>query len=122
MDNHHGSKFFDGLMFGALLGAGAVFLLGTKKGKKLLHAITEQGLEGVSEIGDLLEEYQEEDLEEEPTAAAPKPKSAKPKTEKIIDAENVVEEEQNASSQNGESSENGKSKSPRRFFRRIKKS
>ncbi len=50
MNNNNGSKFFDGLLWGAILGGGLVFLLGTKKGKKILKMITEEGVEGLSEI------------------------------------------------------------------------
>lgn len=50
-NNHFGS----GVMLGSILGAGAVFFLGTKKGKKLLKVLTEEGLEGVNEIAGLLD-------------------------------------------------------------------
>ena len=48
--NHNDSKFLNGLLLGAILGAGAVFLLGTQKGKKLLKAISDEGLENISEL------------------------------------------------------------------------
>lgn len=60
---HQGGGFTSGLLWGLLIGGGVVFLLGTKKGKKLLKVITE-GLEDVSEITDLLEEDEFEDYEE----------------------------------------------------------
>lgn len=37
----HGSNFFSGFLVGALVGAAVVFFLGTKKGKRLLKAISE---------------------------------------------------------------------------------
>ena len=37
-------------MWGAIIGGGLVFILGTKKGKKILKMITEEGVEGLSEI------------------------------------------------------------------------
>ncbi len=46
----HGSNFFSGFLVGALVGAAVVFLLGTKKGKKLLKAISEEGVENISNI------------------------------------------------------------------------
>ena len=63
-NNSGGSKFFDGFLWGAIIGGGIVFLLGTKKGKKLLKTISEEGVEGLSS---LLEEQadQKEDYEEE---------------------------------------------------------
>lgn len=66
--NNNNNRFFDGFLWGAVIGGGLVFLLGTKKGKKILKMITEEGVEGLSEIleaqmdaGDL-----EEDGEETP--------------------------------------------------------
>ena len=57
-----GNKFANGFLLGALIGAGVVFLLGTEKGKKLLKAISEEGVENISHI---LEEASEpEDLDE----------------------------------------------------------
>lgn len=50
MNNNHNNKFFDGFLWGAIIGGGLVFILGTKKGKKILKMITEEGVEGLSEI------------------------------------------------------------------------
>jgi len=56
----------DGLVLGAVLGGAAVFLLGTKTGKNLLKIISEQGIDGLSnlleeyDLGDLVEEDEEE--------------------------------------------------------------
>ena len=67
MNNHNsGGGFLQGLLLGALIGGGAVFLLGTKKGKKLLKTLTEEGLEGIAGIEDLIEDEIEE--YEEPKA------------------------------------------------------
>jgi len=41
--NRSGNNFFSGFLLGALIGAAVVFLLGTKKGKKILKAISEEG-------------------------------------------------------------------------------
>lgn len=46
------SKFSDGFLLGALIGGAAVFLLGTKKGNKVLKAISEEGLSGLNNIMD----------------------------------------------------------------------
>lgn len=58
--SRNGGSFFNGFLWGAILGGGLVFLLGTKKGKQLLKVITERGLEGISEISDLIEDIEEE--------------------------------------------------------------
>ncbi len=63
MNNNHNNRFFDGVLWGAIIGGGLVFLLGTKKGKKILKMITEEGVEGLSEI--LEAQMDERDLEED---------------------------------------------------------
>ena len=55
MGNNHGGRFSDGFLLGAIFGGVAVFLLGTKKGKKILKTITEEGFEGLGEIAKDLE-------------------------------------------------------------------
>ncbi|MCL4418888.1 hypothetical protein M1146_02165 [Patescibacteria group bacterium] len=70
MNNNSGNRFFDGFLWGAIIGGGLVFLLGTKKGKKLLKTVTEEGVEGLSEIleaqmNDGLSDEEEEDSEDE---------------------------------------------------------
>jgi hypothetical protein len=69
-NNNHKSEgnFFGGFMFGLLVGGLVVFLLATKKGKKILKAISEEGLDKVSDIlektekkADLGEVYDEEE-------------------------------------------------------------
>lgn len=67
-----GGKFMNGLIWGALIGAGLVFLLGTKKGKKLLRYLTEEGLEGASALADLIEEVEDEPLVIKPKVKIPK--------------------------------------------------
>lgn len=53
MGNH--GRFSDGLLLGMIIGGAAVFLLGTKKGNKILKTITEDGLAGLSEVAKDLE-------------------------------------------------------------------
>lgn len=55
-------NFFNGFLLGLLVGAFVVFVLGTKKGKKLLKAISEKGLDDISNILDGVDK--EEDLDE----------------------------------------------------------
>ena len=108
MNNNHSSKFFDGFLWGAIMGGGLVFLLGTKKGKKILKMITEEGVEGLSEI---LEEQMDEeeagDTEDEPSfAKASKGKEDGP--EKV--SGNGLSEEKTINE--------SKPSIPKRFFRR----
>ena len=49
-DSGQGGKFFNGFLLGLLVGAALMFLFGTKKGKKLLKAISEDGAENISNI------------------------------------------------------------------------
>lgn len=69
MDNNNNNqtdgKFFNGFLLGLLVGAFVVFLLGTKKGKKLLKAISEGGQDNISDILDKsvdLDEAVEEEI------------------------------------------------------------
>lgn len=72
-NGNHGNKFFEGFIWGAIIGGTIVFLMGTKKGKKLLKAITE---EGVGNLADIIDEgIDEEEFDEEPSISkAPKDK------------------------------------------------
>ena len=56
---HHDNKFFSGFLIGLIIGAAAIFLLGTKRGKKILKTISEGGLEN---IVNALEEMEEEEI------------------------------------------------------------
>ena len=64
MDNNSNSNnnFFSGFLLGLLVGAAVVFLLGTKKGKKLLKAISEDGVDNISNF--LKEANKTEDSDE----------------------------------------------------------
>lgn len=63
-NNANGSSGLSGFLWGAIIGAGIVFFLTTKSGKKLLRKIKEEGLDGVSEITDFIEN-EVEDIDEE---------------------------------------------------------
>jgi len=49
-----------GLVMGAVIGGGAVFLLGTKKGNKVLKILTEEGLDTLSQASEVVSETYEE--------------------------------------------------------------
>lgn len=61
MENNNG-KFMSGFIWGAIIGGGLVFLLSTKKGKKILKMLSVEGLESVSK---LLENNEEESIDED---------------------------------------------------------
>lgn len=48
--NNSNNNFFSGFLLGALVGAAVVFLLGTKKGKRLLEAISKEDIGDFSNI------------------------------------------------------------------------
>ena len=64
-------RFTNGFILGLVIGGGAVFLFGTKTGKKLLKKYSEQGFTGLTDILEEvnLEGYEEEEPLEEAEAA-----------------------------------------------------
>lgn len=75
-NNQKEGKFLSGFLLGLLVGGFVVFLLGTKKGKKLLKAISEDGIDNISNLLDQAnksEDFQDEELHE----IVKKPSSAK---------------------------------------------
>ncbi len=103
------NRFSDGLLLGLLIGGAGVFLLGTKKGNKILSALTEEGLDGLTDLLETLDEKQVV------------PKTVK-KTEEI--AEKVEEEivDRIEEKLEGEPKSNGVTHSshPKKFFRKSK--
>lgn len=83
-ESHHcgGSKFMTGLMWGAIIGGGLVFLLGTPKGKKIIKALSEEGLV----LSELLGDDEEEEIEEVIVRQKP-PKKVEKVVEKVEDEE-----------------------------------
>jgi len=70
-NNKSGNNFLGGFLIGILVGAVIVFLLATKKGKKILKVISDDGLDNISNIlekankaMDPDEMYDEEEREE----------------------------------------------------------
>jgi hypothetical protein len=70
-NNKSGGNFPGGFLFGILIGAAIVFLLGTEKGKKILKTISEGGMDNLNNLlekagkeTDLDEVYEEEEGEE----------------------------------------------------------
>lgn len=51
-----GGSFSNGFLWGLIVGAAIVFLLATKKGRRLLKTITEDGFEGLTDLYDLFDE------------------------------------------------------------------
>jgi gas vesicle protein len=96
------NKFTTGLLLGLILGGGAVFLLGTRTGKNLLKIISEQGMDGIT---DLLEEYDLSDLEE---------------VEEVQDGE-TSETDAEVKEGSGSEGEEPKKAPKKHFFRRVRK-
>lgn len=94
-NNNSGNNFFSGFLLGVLVGAAVVFLLGTRKGKKLLKAISENGIDNISNILD--------------------------KAEKSVDLDEVAREDEEVASKREFISEEKSFEKPkaRRFFRGI---
>lgn len=110
----HSGGFFSGFLWGALLGAGAVLLLNTKKGKKLLKSLTDEGADGLSNleefIADVVEEHEgQKSVPQEKKAEAKKPPkrtNGETRSHVKVTETPVVQEVLS---------------SPRRFFKGIKK-
>lgn len=136
-NNSSGNGFFTGFLIGAAIGAGAVFLLKTESGKKLVKTITDSGMEGLSEIGDMLEdeveEFSNKPIVEKKVAPVKSSKPLASKKEEIVTpepleaaetAEEVMEETTHASHTNGHSHKSPMLKlshSTKRFFKGIPK-
>lgn len=59
-NNHNSNGFGNGFLLGCIVGAAVVFVLFTKKGKKLLKALTEEGIEGISGLEEFFVTGEEE--------------------------------------------------------------
>lgn len=115
------SRFSEGLLIGMLIGGAAVFLLGTKKGNKILKTITEEGLDGLTDVVQRLEN-EVEGLE--PSPAVHKRTKTEIKKEEVADLEkdpvldiDHVEDRIELEPVNPESNGNSRNVS-KRFFKR----
>ncbi|MCL4354494.1 YtxH domain-containing protein [Patescibacteria group bacterium] len=97
-NQHHSNGFANGFLFGLIIGAAVVFLLATKKGRKILKLISEEGLDNLTNI---VEEYTSEAEEENAE-------------------EDVQEQEIDDDSTDGPEEVKPIKKSKKRFFRRSK--
>lgn len=85
MENRHsGSGFMNGLLLGIIIGAGLVFFLGTKKGKEMLRAITEEGLEDFSELSEYVTSKMDDEEEESYSEAPQEERSPMPHVSRPI--------------------------------------
>ncbi len=78
-----GNRFFEGFLWGAIIGGAVVYFLSTKGGKKILKTLTEEGL---GNLADLMEEGVEEYEEVEEISGednAPSGNGVKEKVEKV---------------------------------------
>lgn len=105
MGGNGNGRFSDGLIFGAILGGAAVFLLGTEKGNKVLKLMIEEGRAGFSDIMEEIDDYKNQ---------------AKEMVEVMEDDahEEVADEKAPEVAKNGESSHESKSDPHKRFFKK----
>ncbi|OGH48167.1 MAG: hypothetical protein A3A51_04030 [Candidatus Levybacteria bacterium RIFCSPLOWO2_01_FULL_39_10] len=96
-----GGRFSDGFLVGAVFGAAAFFLLGTKKGNKILKVISE---EGATELSSLINEFEKRSAGLEPEPSQTPPKSS----------------EENHETPGNPPANGEKSSKPRRFFKKSK--
>jgi gas vesicle protein len=61
----------NGFLIGFILGAACVFFFGTKKGKQIFKTITENSIEKVSELKELLVDDEDEYFSEEEDVDSP---------------------------------------------------
>ncbi|MBI4079090.1 MAG: hypothetical protein HY429_02215 [Candidatus Levybacteria bacterium] len=105
MRNNNNGGHLSTFLLGALFGAGIVFFLTTKKGKKILQTIKEEGLDGIEELSEMLEEEESFDAIQQE------------------EGEDVASKEKTT---NGEAHQNGSivehiKRVPRRFFKGVPK-
>lgn len=100
-NNNGGNKFLNGFLLGALIGAGTVFLLSSKKGKKLLKILSEGGLDKISDFLEEQENTIEDDFEED---------------EKVVSVKDSAESQKE---QNGGLDHNADQKAKKPFARRF---
>lgn len=69
-NNHqHNGGFFNGFVMGALIGALLVYLLGTRRGKKILDSLMDEGLDSVEGLEDALGEFMDKsDSQKKPSS------------------------------------------------------
>src|SRR3989344_2377451 len=58
--NNSGPGFTSGVLLGTLIGAGIIFLMGTKQGKEITQELKEKGLSLVDDFDELLNELEED--------------------------------------------------------------
>lgn len=71
--------FGSGLLVGVLVGVGLFFLLGTKRGRKILQAISEKGIEDFADLTDIIQntDFEEEEFPEDGEVVATPKKEGK---------------------------------------------
>lgn len=125
---HQGSGSLNTLTLGILIGILLTLLLTTKKGKKLLKLITDEGVEKLGKWEDMLKSMEKEIVQEatseEPVIGEDMEKEVRaiepPKTEKII-LDDREEEEPIQSEKAGEEKTEVPEKKSKRLFRGIRR-
>lgn len=88
-NSNSGGKFVNGFLLGALIGVGVVFLLGTKKGKKVLKTISEEGLSSIPNILEKVEKFEDIDEDQEVERVTPQKKATPAEDELGDESEDV---------------------------------
>lgn len=94
-NNNSGNNFFSGFLLGALVGAAVVFLLATKKGKRILKIISEKGLDNISNLlekADQAGELEEFDKDDEPSSVSAPAKAPEAKARSFTPRRFAVKE------------------------------
>ncbi len=112
-NNHQGGGFMNGFLWGAIIGAVVVFLLGTKKGKNILKLVSEESFE-LSELFGGQEDENEAPKEKRNQCSHCKEKEAHYEKSEVVQLES-------SESGNGEVKSVSPTTSPKRFFRGIPK-
>ncbi len=80
----------NGFFLGVILGAGMTLLFTTEKGKKIVKTLTEEGLEDLSKLQDMIDVLKDEDTaldvkeETAPKIAEKEPEVTKPSTRRFF--------------------------------------
>lgn len=103
-------RFSDGLMIGALAGGALVFLLGTKRGNKVLKIIMEEGRVGFNELMDEIENLKNEAQEIQEDE----------EIDEIVEVKAKPDAVSHASNGNSSKIKTPGSRSSKRFFKKSK--
>lgn len=101
VESHHSKQdspqFFNGFLVGLILGFGLALLFTTKKGRRMIKALTEEGLDSIQELRkrmDSIEVMMDEDIDEDYVKEVPALKNGEAKKEVKTQKTSEVQEEE----------------------------